>query len=308
MQIIFFVFHTFFYNPIVNLLVFIYTTLNSFGLPGAVGFSIILLTVVIKFITWPLTSSQLKSSKKMMDLRPHLDILKKKHKDDKQGLAKATMDLYKEHGVSPASGCLPALLQLPLFISLIQVIPLIFGGQSGIDKINAVLYNSSWALQTPPSPYFFGINLSLKPSDFAQVGVLVLLIPFITAGIQFVQSIMMMPKDDLTINNKDDKEEKKEKEEATDSMMAMQSQMMYMMPLMLGIFAYTFQLGVAIYLNTLTLLNIYQQYKISGWGKLPQMIERAQILVGIKSVPDMALSTTAATKSKPKKKSKSKKK
>ena len=77
-------FNQIFVGPIVNLLVLIYFGLSSINIPGALGFAIIILTVFVRFLVWPLMSAQLKSAKKMMDLKPHLDILKQKHKDDSE--------------------------------------------------------------------------------------------------------------------------------------------------------------------------------------------------------------------------------
>src|SRR5688572_20939843 len=96
------IFNLIFMGPVVNLLVLIYQGLSSIHLPGALGFSIIILTVLIRVLVWPFMSSQIKATKKMADLKPHMDALKVKHKGDKQALATAQMALYKEHGVNPA--------------------------------------------------------------------------------------------------------------------------------------------------------------------------------------------------------------
>src|SRR3989344_3978924 len=116
------IFNLLFLAPIINLLILIIRTLDSVHLPGSLGIAIIILTVIIRILIWPFMSSQIRSTKKMADLKPHLDELKEKHKDDKQGLAQAQMALYKEHGVNPAGGCLPALIQIPIFIALYQAI------------------------------------------------------------------------------------------------------------------------------------------------------------------------------------------
>src|SRR3990167_419209 len=112
------IFNLLFMGPVVNLLVALYQGLQSAHIPGALGFSIMTLTILVRFLVWPFMGSQIKATKKMSDLRPHLDELKKKHKDDKQALASAQMALYKEHGVNPAGGCLPALIQIQIFIAL----------------------------------------------------------------------------------------------------------------------------------------------------------------------------------------------
>lgn len=265
MQIIFDLFNTVLFRPIVTLLVMIYQGLSSIGIPGAFGFSIIILTIAIRLIVWPFMAKQLKSAKKMAELKPHLDELKVKHKGDKQGLAQAQMALYKEHGVNPAGGCLPSLIQIPIIIALYQTIFAFFGDGQGLTNINNALYVPAWKLSSAPDLNFFGLNLAAKPADFGSIGVALLLIPVITAGLQFIQSKMMIPKPVKKYPN-DKPKEKKEKEDMSDSMSAVQSQMAYMMPIMVGYFAFQFPIGLALYWNTFTILGIIQQYMISGWG------------------------------------------
>lgn len=268
-------FNFLFFDPIINLLVFILRVLEASHIPGALGFSIILLTVVIKFLIWPLSQSYMKSAQKMAALKPHLDELKSKHKDDKQAFAKAQLDLYKEHGVNPAGGCLPSLVQLPIIIALYQAILSLFEGGHGLERINGALYIKDWSLVTSPDPGFFGLNLTNRPSEFATVGLFVLLVPIVTAALQFVQSKMMVPK--IKKYPSDSPKEKKEKEESEDMMASMQSQMLYMMPLMIGFFAFQFQIGLAIYWNTFTILGIWQQYLISGWGGMEFWVKKVKI-------------------------------
>lgn len=272
MQVIGDIFNTFLFGPIVNLLVAILQGLNFIHLPGALGFAIILLTIVIRLLVWPFMQTQLKSARKMAELKPQLDALKIKHKGDKQGMASAQMALYKEHGVNPAGGCIPALIQIPIIIALYQTI-LAFFDPNGLNNINKVLYVKDWQLTSTPNLDFFGLNLATKPSDFGSLGAFLLLIPIITAVLQLVQSKMMAPEKPLKINKDDSPKEKKEKVETEDSMSMMQSQMMFMMPLMVGYFAFQFPIGLALYWNTFTILGIVQQYKISGWGGLKDWIK-----------------------------------
>ncbi len=270
MQVIGDLFNQLFLAPIINLLVLILRLLQAANTPGALGFAIIILTVVIRLVIWPFMTTQLKSAKKMADLKPHLDELKKKHGKDKQAFAKAQMDLYKEHGINPAGGCLPSIIQIPIILALYQVILALFDS-SGLDKINYFLYTPSWHLDIPPNPNFLGISLADKPSDFARIGIFILLIPVITALLQFVQSKMMMfnpPK----INKSDTLKEKEKKVETEETMAAVQGQMTYMMPIMIGFFAWSFPVGIAIYWNTFTIMGILQQHRLSGWGGMSDMV------------------------------------
>src|SRR3989344_3350446 len=80
-------FNLIFLGPIINLLVLIFQALSFLHIPGALGFSVMVMTIVIRLLVWPFMASQIKATQKMAQLNPHLDLLKTKHKDDKQALA-----------------------------------------------------------------------------------------------------------------------------------------------------------------------------------------------------------------------------
>lgn len=274
MSLIIGLFNEIFLRPIINLLVLIFQGMEAINLPGSLGLSIIALTVIIRFLAWPFMSSQLKSTKKMVELKPHLQDLRKKHAADKQALAAAQMALYKEHGVNPAGGCLPALIQIPIFIALYQAIINIVPGAGGsIERLNSLLYFSWMKLAQNPDPSLFGINLGAKPSEFLGQGVWLLSVPILTAALTFIQSKMMVP-EEIKKYPSDSPKEVKEKEGMEDTMAQMQSQMMYLMPVMIGYFAFSFPIGLAIYWNTYTILGILQQYTISGWGGMSSWVKR----------------------------------
>ena len=94
-------------------------TIHSFV--GSWGLSIILLTLLFRILVWPLIATQTKSMMGMQQLQPKLQALQKKHKDNREKLTEETMKLYKEAGVNPAGGCLPILVQMPIFIVLWRV-------------------------------------------------------------------------------------------------------------------------------------------------------------------------------------------
>lgn len=274
MSLIIGLFNEIFLRPIINLLVLIFQGMEAINLPGSLGLSIIALTVIIRFLAWPFMSSQLKSTKKMVELKPHLQDLRKKHAADKQALAAAQMALYKEHGVNPAGGCLPALIQIPIFIALYQAIINIVPGAGGsIERLNSLLYFSWMKLAQNPDPSLFGVNLGAKPSEFLGQGVWLLSVPILTAALTFIQSKMMVP-EEIKKYPSDSPKEVKEKEGMEDTMAQMQSQMMYLMPVMIGYFAFSFPIGLAIYWNTYTILGILQQYTISGWGGMSSWVKR----------------------------------
>jgi YidC/Oxa1 family membrane protein insertase len=269
------IFDLLFFRPIITVLVVIINILQSWGIPGAMGLSVILMTLLIRFVLWPVMGSQIKSASKIARLKPHIDELKVKHKDDKAALSKAQMDLYKEHGVNPAGGCLPALIQIPVFLALANAIPTFFQA-GGLEKVNNLSYLPDFKLAEFPDPHFLGINLSHSLSGLS-IGspewMLLLTVPLITAALSFIQSKMMMS-EPLKVNKNDSPKEAKQKVELEDTMSAMQSQMLYMMPIMIGVFAYQFAVGVALYWNIFTIIGIIQQHKVSGWGGMEPWIKR----------------------------------
>lgn len=265
-------FNEIFYRPILNLLILLLGGLESSGIPGALGFAVILLTIVVRLAVWPFMASQIKTSRKMADLKPHLDALKSKHKDNKQAFAQAQMALYKEHGINPAGGCIPALIQLPIFIALVNTISVMFNNADGLHQINSQLYSFIRQLTTLPDSNFFGVSLAVKPSDFASHGILLLTIPVLTGVLTFVQSKMAMPKP-VEVYPKDTKKELKEKESMADAMTQVQGQMTYMMPVMIAFLGFTFPVGLALYWNTFTVLGIVQQYMVTGWGGMEDIFK-----------------------------------
>jgi len=89
---------------------------------GNYGIAIILLTVIIKVIFYPLTKHSLTSMRKMQQMQPQMAALKEKYKDDKEKMNRELMELYKRHKINPVSGCLPMVLQIPVFIALYEVL------------------------------------------------------------------------------------------------------------------------------------------------------------------------------------------
>jgi YidC/Oxa1 family membrane protein insertase len=109
-------------KPIFAVLHYINVTLAGMGLTGSMGWAIIGLTLLIKALLFPLAYKSYVSMAKMKELQPKMEELKKAAGDDRQKLQKDMMELYKKEKVNPASGCLPILLQIPIFFSLYKVI------------------------------------------------------------------------------------------------------------------------------------------------------------------------------------------
>jgi len=119
-------FQTFFYQPILNLLVFLYNIVPGNDL----GLAIIALTIIIKLILLPLSKKSLKSQKALQDLQPKVEELKRKYKGKKEELGRAMMGLYKDNKVNPMSSCLPLLIQMPFLYAVFWVFRDGFAGES----------------------------------------------------------------------------------------------------------------------------------------------------------------------------------
>lgn len=261
--------------PMINIIVLIYQVLLFLHIPSALGFSIIFLTVLIRLILYPLTAAQLKASMKMQKLAPHLSKLKDKHKGDSMKIQQETMRLYKEHGINPAAGCLPILVQLPIIYALYQVLNDVV--KYNTAQINNVLYSFVPKLSNPWELTFFGISLAATPSKLmTTVGPVILLVPVLTGIFQFILSKMMIPaKDGVAVLEKNiEKQAPVDKKDASDFASAFQTQSLFIFPIMIGFFSYGFPIGLSLYWNTFTIFGIIQQYKIMGLGGLSEWIKK----------------------------------
>lgn len=108
------------FDPLFNVMGFTLQTFHDWGAPW--WLSIMMLTVVVRTFLFPLTIRQVKSMRKMQDLKPAMDELRKEHKDDPQKLQQEMMKLYSERGANPLGGCLPIFVQLPIFLVLYYTI------------------------------------------------------------------------------------------------------------------------------------------------------------------------------------------
>lgn len=236
-------------SPINTLLIFLY------GLSGQnLGFAIILLTLIVRGVLVPVTIPSLKSAKKLQELKPHLDKLKQKHKD-KQKLQLATLELYKQHGINPAAGCLPQIAQLLVLIALYQVfINFINGGQFNGQSLNL---NFLWLNLGKPDPYY--------------------ILPVLAGFTQLIFSFMMTSGLESHVKAPKNKDEKKKEEDSMEMAQSMQQQMLYLMPAMTVIIALKFPSGLALYWVVTTLFSLVQQYIVSGLGGLKPVLVKLHI-------------------------------
>jgi len=251
--------------PILNILMAFYKLCEFLHVPGPLGFAVIGLTIVIRLLLYPLMAAQLRSAKKMAKIKPHMDALAIKHKGDKKALQEAQMALYKEHGINPAAGCLPLLIQMPVLIALYNVFYQVLNTGNltkVITDINKIVYLPALKI-AHLDLNFFGVNLGIKPAQFSKYGYALLLVPLITAALQWWQTKLMMNTANTTnkpINtNTTNKSDEKNDDMAAD----MQKQMAIITPIMFGYFAYQFPLGLALYWNIFGLFGIMQQIVIN---------------------------------------------
>lgn len=228
-------FHTIFYQPIFNVLVYIYNNIAF----ADIGLTIILLTILIKVILLPLSLSATRSQKSLHRLQPKVDALKMQYKDDKEALSKATMKLYKEEKVNPFSSCLPLLIQLPFLFAIYRVFyaGLRDFGQASGDLLYPFIHNPGEI-----NTMAFGVlNLSERS----------IILALLAGGAQFFQTKMLMQT----------KAKKEAGEGAKDenALASMNKNMMYMMPLFTVFIGFSLPGGLALYWLVTTLLMILQQ-------------------------------------------------
>lgn len=250
-------FNNFFLIPILNILVFLYRGFSFLKIPGAFGWAIISLTILIRLILHPFFKQQIETAKKVQELKPHLDKLSKKHKNDQKKLQQEQMKLYQQAGINPGAGCLFMIIQIPIFIGLYNTLSLFLmngGGAKIIENINRVLYFPFLKINSIDS-WFFGFNLALSPAK-TKIWYY-FLIPIITAILQFFQaSISTMPVEEKKTTN--EMIEKKEKDNRDDFQKAMNTQMKFFFPLMIGWFSYSLPVGLSLYWNIFSIFSIFQ--------------------------------------------------
>jgi YidC/Oxa1 family membrane protein insertase len=211
---------------------------------GNFGLAIILLTVIVRLILFPLTVRQTQSTKAMQSLQPKIQELQKKYAKDQRKLQQEMMKVYKEAGINPL-GCLwPMLIQLPIWIALYQsIMQALAATPESLLSLSQHLYH--WAAvgqAVPLNEHFLWLRLS-QPGDL----VLVVLV----AGTMWIQQKMVTPPP------------------ADPRQQTMTSMTTLMMPLMFGFFTLSFPSGLALYWVVSNIIGIVIQYFVSGgWGYL----------------------------------------
>lgn len=233
MEFIINIFNQVLYYPLFNSLIWLYSNVSFNDL----GIAIIILTVLIRFILYPLSKKAIQSQKAMSALQPKIKEIQKKYKN-KEEQAKQMMILYKGNKVNPMAGCLPILVQFPILIALYRVF---FTGLNP-EKLDG-LYSF---VQRPESLNFIFLGIV----DLSARSVVLAVI----AGIlQFIQAKMIMPK-------KTSGKKQGMKIGNMDFSSLMGQQMTYFMPLITVFIALSLPAALPLYWIVITLFGIVQQY------------------------------------------------
>jgi YidC/Oxa1 family membrane protein insertase len=231
------------FDPLLNVFVALYNIVPD------VGVVIIIITVVIKGILWPLTKKSISAQKSMTDLQPKLEDLKKQYKDDQQKLAQETMKLYSENKVNPLGSCLPILVQLPIFLAIYWVL---------IAGLASESFNSLYSFVQNPgeiNTVAFGIIDLAKGS---------IILAIMAGASQYWHAKMMQRKQPPKEAGKGGKDE---------GMMAMMNkQMLYFMPGLTVLIGMQLPGGLSLYWFVSTLLTVVQQKQMGMGGSSKKML------------------------------------
>ena len=212
----------------------------------------------------------------MQKVAPHLAALKEKHKGDNKRQQEEIMKLYKEHGVNPAAGCLPLIIQLPVIWGLYHVLTVAVNANSikSLAEINKVLYFDFLKLQRVWDTTMFGLPLAASPSKLFAAHPYIILVPVLTGVFQFVLSKMMMP--EAVIETEMALARTTEKKE-DDFQAAFQKQSLFIFPVMIGFFSFSLPLGLSLYWNTFSVFGILQQYLLVGAGSAAPYFKKVNL-------------------------------
>jgi YidC/Oxa1 family membrane protein insertase len=208
---------------------------------GSFGFSIIIFTILMRGITFPLTLKQLRSSRAMSAIQPRMQEIQKKYKDPKRR-SEETMKLYREAGVNPLGCLLPMVVQMPIWFALYRVIQVTLGSTpESLITLSHRLYPWSYVQHAVPlSDRFLGLDLAQGNLPLALL---------VGAGMYVQQKLSTPPPMD-------------------ERQQSMNSTMMWMMPLMFTYFAINFPSGLAIYWFVSSVVSIVLQYIYVGSNQL----------------------------------------
>lgn len=258
-----------FLNPLYNLIArlvallhdVVHPVLRSEGASWAVA--IVLLVVAMRLLLFPLFVKQIKTQRQMQVLAPQLKALQQKYKGDRETLAQEQMKLYREHGANPVAGCLPLILQIPIFLALFRVLngiqpkscapgPACEGGYHfvaahGLSVATVMSASTAKIFGVPIAAAFTSKASLLSFLSASQTSVRVLAAAMIVlmALSTFITQRQLLAKNAAT---------------ADSPMASQQKTLLYILPLMFAFFGFRFPVGVLLYWLTTNLWSMGQQY------------------------------------------------
>ena len=231
-------YNTFFYEPLLNGLIFLINVIPMHD----IGIAVVVLTVIVRLIIFPFNHKSIITQRKIRELGPEIDKIKKKTKDNKQEQAKKVMDLYKSHGVNPLSGLLTLFIQIPIIIALYRVF------MAGVD------FNLDHLYSFTVLPEFVKMNF-LGFIDMSQNSYLLA----VTAGVsQFFQMKLAIPPI---------KKASKDKSFKAELARSMSIQAKYVMPALVFFISLKFSAAVALYWTTMNVFAIVHEASVRKMAK-----------------------------------------
>lgn len=256
-------------HPLLTVFIAIYSLVRDFGV------TVILVTVAIRLLLYPLFVAQIKSQRVMQELAPAMNELKAKYGKDRQRMSEEQMKLYQERGYNPAMGCLPLLVQMPILFAMYAAFSQLGGGGVGQPWLSGA--DLTFLPPFVPNPLGPTDHLSTAaqwlpwlPNGLAGHDPLFIL-PILAGLTQLAASIMAQPAKQPV---------------SDDSQAKMMQSMVYYMPLITVYFATQVPAGLGLYWVTTTVFQMVQQYFVTGWGRLPRFVP---ILARIPSPGESAL-------------------
>ena len=239
-------FNAILYQPLFNGLVFLYEYVTFEDL----GLAIIVLTIIVRLILYPLSYKAFRNQVLMQRIQPEIKKIQHDHKDNKEKQAELLMKVWKENKVNPLTSCLPIIIQMPILIGLFYAV------RNGINP------DQTYLLYEPLKSFnLSNINtLFLGILDLTKNDIFVL--PVLVGLLQFIQMKLSMAK-----KAKKKEEPEKEKKEGMPDMEIVTKSMTYFMPIMIAVFTITLPAGVGLYWGVSTLYGIGQQLVINKESK-----------------------------------------
>jgi YidC/Oxa1 family membrane protein insertase len=265
-------------TPVAFVLEQIHTGLSTFlpdGSGWAWGLSIVLLTITVRVLLFPLFVKQIKSQRRMQELAPKVKELQAKHKGDRETLNVELMKLYKEHGTNPVSGCLPLILQLPVFFALFKVMnefrPKSDGSFHGAYGLSDELIRQGAHAKVFGAPISAAFNssasfLSKLDGSATTVKIVAALMIVTMGGTTFWTQRQMMARNGAP---------------ADPQQAQVQKVMLYVLPLSFAVFGFSFPIGVLLYWLTTNIWSMGQQHYVIK--RMPPVLAGAAVPVKAKS-------------------------